>query len=410
MQNSTSASAEKNLSQVIRIDEAQIQQHLGEMVRSTVEQTLNGLLDAEADQLCNARRYEHTEGRTDQRAGHYQRKLHTQAGEVELKMPKLRQAKFETAIIERYRRRESSVEEALMEMYLAGVSVRRVEDITEALWGMRVSAGAVSDLNQKMYERIETWRNRPIEGVYPYVYLDGISLKRTWGGEVRHVAVLVAIGVGEDGYRDILGVAEGCKEDQAGWGGFLAYLKRRGLGCPELFISDKCLGLIESLGEYYPEAQWQRCMVHFYRNVFSVVPKGKVKQVAAMLKAIHAQEDRQAAQEKAAAVAAKRETMKLPAAAELVREGIGETLTYYAFPDKHHRQIRTNNPLERIMREIRRRSRVVGCFPDGRSALMLAAARLRYIAGTKWGTRRYLNMERLKELQQERQEAVLVSA
>ena len=410
MQNSTSASAEKNLSQVIRIDEAQIQQHLGEMVRSTVEQTLNGLLDAEADQLCNARRYEHTEGRTDQRAGHYQRKLHTQAGEVELKMPKLRQAKFETAIIERYRRRESSVEEALMEMYLAGVSVRRVEDITEALWGMRVSAGAVSDLNQKMYERIETWRNRPIEGVYPYVYLDGISLKRTWGGEVRHVAVLVAIGVGEDGYRDILGVAEGCKEDQAGWGGFLAYLKRRGLACPELFISDKCLGLIESLGEYYPEAQWQRCMVHFYRNVFSVVPKGKVKQVAAMLKAIHAQEDRQAAQEKAAAVAAKLETMKLPAAAELVREGIGETLTYYAFPDKHHRQIRTNNPLERIMREIRRRSRVVGCFPDGRSALMLAAARLRYIAGTKWGTRRYLNMERLKELQQERQEAVLVSA
>jgi len=410
MQNSTSASAEKNLSQVIRIDEAQIQQHLGEMVRSTVEQTLNGLLDAEADQLCNARRYEHTEGRTDQRAGHYQRKLHTQAGEVELKMPKLRQAKFETAIIERYRRRESSVEEALMEMYLAGVSVRRVEDITEALWGMRVSAGAVSDLNQKMYERIETWRNRPIEGVYPYVYLDGISLKRTWGGEVRHVAVLVAIGVGEDGYRDILGVAEGCKEDQAGWGGFLAYLKRRGLACPELFISDKCLGLIESLGEYYPEAQWQRCMVHFYRNVFSVVPKGKVKQVAAMLKAIHAQEDRQAAQEKADAVVAKLKALKLPAAAELVREGIGETLTYYAFPDRHHRQIRTNNPLERIMREIRRRSRVVGCFPDGRSALMLAAARLRYIAGTKWGTRRYLNMERLKELQQERQEAVLVSA
>jgi len=410
MQNSTSAAAEKNLSQVIKIDEAQIQQHLGEMVRSTVEETLNGLLDAEADQLCQARRYEHTDSRTDQRAGHYKRKLHTKAGEVELQVPKLRHTKFETAIIERYRRRESSVEEALMEMYLAGVSVRRVEDITEALWGMRVSAGTVSDLNQKMYERIETWRNRKIEGTYPYVYLDGISLKRTWGGEVRNVAVLVAVGVGDDGYRDILGVAEGCKEDKAGWSGFLAYLKRRGLKCPELFISDKCLGLIESLAEYYPEAPWQRCMVHFYRNVFSVVPKGKVKQVAAMLKAIHAQEDRDAAQEKAQAVAAKLETMKLRAAAELVREGIGETLTYYAFPDKHHRQIRTNNPLERIMREIRRRSRVVGCFPDGQSALMLAAARLRYIAGTKWGTRRYLNMERLKELKQERQEAVLATA
>jgi putative transposase len=406
MQNRTSANTEKNLSNVVKIDEAQIQQHLGEMVRSTVEETLNAMLDVEADHLCNARRYERTEARTDQRAGHYKRKLHTKAGEVELKVPKLRRATFETAIIDRYRRRESSVEEALMEMYLAGVSVRRVEDITQALWGMRVSAGTVSDLNQKMYQRIEAWRNRQIEGVYPYVYLDGILLKRTWGGEVRNVSVLVAVGVGEDGYRDIQGVAEGCKEDKAGWSGFLAYLKRRGLTCPELVISDKCIGLIESLAEYYPEAKWQRCMVHFYRNVFTAVPKGKVKHIAAMLKAIHAQEDLAAAREKARAVVAKLETMKLRAAAEKVREGIEETLTYYAFPDKHHRQIRTNNPLERIMREIRRRSRVVGCFPDGQSALMLAAARLRYIAGSRWGTRRYMNMERLKELKREQQAAV----
>jgi len=402
MQNSTSATAEKNLTNVIKIDEAQVQAHLGEMV---VEETLNAMLDAEADHLCNAQRYEHTEARTDQRAGHYKRKLHTKAGEVELKVPKLRRATFETAIIDRYRRRESSVEEALMEMYLAGVSVRRVEDITQALWGMRVSAGTVSDLNQKMYERIEAWRNRPIEGTYPYVYLDGICLKRTWGGEVRNVSVLVAVGVGQDGYRDILGVAEGYKEDKAGWSGFLAYLKKRGLKCPELFISDKCIGLIESLAEYYPEAKWQRCMVHFYRNVFTVVPKAKVKHVAAMLKAIHAQEDLEAAREKAQAVVAKLKKMKLRAAAEKVHEGIEETLTYYGFPPRHHRQIRTNNPLERIMREIRRRSRVVGCFPDGKSALMLAAARLRYIAGTKWGTRRYMNMERLKEFKQEQQAA-----
>jgi putative transposase len=404
MQNSRSAKSDNNLSNVIKINEAQIQNHLGQMVRSTVEETLNAMLDAEADHLCHAHRYEHTDARTDQRAGHYKRTLHTKAGEVALKIPKLRHAKFETAIIERYRRRESSVEEALMEMYLAGVSVRRVEDITQALWGMRVSAGTVSDLNQKMYARIERWRNRKIEGRYPYVYLDGISLKRVWAGEVRNVSVLVAVGVGEDGYRDILGIAEGCKEDRAGWGNFLAYLKKRGLRCPELFISDKCLGLIESLDEYYPQAKWQRCTVHFYRNVFSVVPKGKVKLVAAMLKAIHAQEDVEAARGKAEAVVAKLETMKLRAAAQKVREEIDETLTYYAFPDKHHRQIRTNNPLERIMREIRRRSRVVGCFPDGNSALMLAAARLRYIAGSKWGTRRYMNMERLKELKQEQAE------
>jgi putative transposase len=410
MQNSRSVKSDNNLSNVIKINEAQIQNHLGQMVRSTVEETLNAMLDAEADHLCHAHRYEHTDARTDQRAGHYKRTLHTKAGEVALKIPKLRQAKFETAIIERYRRRESSVEEALMEMYLAGVSVRRVEDITQALWGMRVSAGTVSDLNQKMYARIEQWRNRKIEGRYPYVYLDGISLKRVWAGEVRNVSVLVAVGVGEDGYRDILGIAEGCKEDKAGWGHFLAYLKKRGLCCPELFISDKCLGLIESLEQYYPQAKWQRCTVHFYRNVFSVVPKGKVKLVAAMLKAIHAQEDVEAAREKAEAVAAKLEAMTLRAAARKVREEIDETLTYYAFPDKHHRQIRTNNPLERIMREIRRRSRVVGCFPDGKSALMLAAARLRYIATSKWGTRRYMNMERLKELKQEQAENVTAVA
>lgn len=215
----------QKLSKVIQIDEDQIQQHLGDLVRGTVEETLNKLLDAEADQLCNAARYERTEARTDTRAGHYQRKLQTKAGEVTLNVPKLRQQKFETAIIERYRRRESSVEEALIEMYLAGVSVRRVEDITQALWGTRVSPGTVSNLNKKIYERIDRWRNRPIEGHLPYVYLDGIVLKRTWADQVRNVSVLVAIGVTEDGYRQILGILEGAKEDKSGWSNFLRHLK-----------------------------------------------------------------------------------------------------------------------------------------------------------------------------------------
>lgn len=397
MQNTESAQSDKNLSNVIKINEAQIQEHLGQMVRSTVEDTLNAMLDAEADQLCNAQKYERSDKRANGRAGHYQRNFHTKAGDVQLNIPKLRYAKFETAIIERYKRRESSVEESLMEMYLAGVSVRRVEDVTQSLWGIKVSAGTVSDLNQKMCERIEAWRNEKIAGEYPYVYLDGISLKRTWGGEVRNVAILVAVGVGQDGYRDILGVAEGCKEDKAGWSSFLAYLKRRGLTCPELFISDKCVGLIESLAEYYPEAKWQRCTVHWYRNVLSVVPRGRMKEAAAMLKAIHAQEDAGAARIKAAAVADKLETMKLCKAAEQVRQGIDETLSYHDFPREHHRHIYTNNPQENIMKQIRRRTRVVGAFPDGNSALMLAAARLRHIAGTQWGLKRYMNMERLTE-------------
>lgn len=387
----------RGLSQVVQIDEGRIAAHLDEVVRSTVEETLNALLDAEADRLCGAQRYERNEARQDTRAGSYQRQLQTKAGEVSLKVPKLRSLPFETAIIERYKRRESSVEEALVEMYLAGVSVRRVEDITEALWGTRVSPSTVSELNQKIYAQIEEWRQRRIEKRFVYVYLDGVWLKRSWGGEVRNVSVLVAIGVDEEGFRHVLGVSEGTKEDGASWTAFLRELKQRGLEGVQLFVSDKCLGLIENLAEFYPEARWQRCVVHFYRNVWTKVPSGKVKEVAAMLKAIHAQEDRDAAREKARLVIEKLRAMKLRDAAELLEVGVEETLSYYAFPSEHWRCLRTNNPLERLNREIRRRTRVVGAFPDGRSALMLVAARLRYVAASRWGTRRYLSMQRLAQ-------------
>jgi putative transposase len=386
---------------LVKVNEEEVRGYLDKVVRGTVEDTLNALLDAEADELCRAKRYERSPERVDTRAGHYERKLLTKAGEVTLTMPRLRSLPFETEIIERYRRRESSVEEALVEMYLAGVSVRRVEDITEALWGTRVGPSTVSDLNQQIYERIEAWRNRPIAGEYAYVYADGIWMKRSWGGEVRPVAVLVAIGVNQDGYREILGVCEGAKEDAESWRNFLRQLKERGLTGVKLVVSDKCLGLVEVLAEFYPEARWQRCVVHWYRNVLRLVPKGKAKEVAAMLKAIHAQEDRAAALAKAEDVAAKLDAMKLGKAAELVRDSVEETLAYMRFPREHWRLIRTNNMLERLNREIRRRTRVVGAFPDGRSALMLVAARLRHVAATGWGTKRYLDMRRLRELEEE---------
>ena len=388
----------KSLGAVVQIDEGKIRAHLDEVVRATVEETLNALLDAEADHLCGARKYERTEGRKDTRAGSYERQLHTKAGEVSLQVPKLRNLPFETAIIERYRRRETSVEEALIEMYLAGVSVRRVEDITQALWGTRVSASTVSDLNQKIYKQIEEWRQQPLVGEFPYVFLDGIWLKRSWGGEVKNVSVLVAIGVAQSGYRQILAVSEGAKEDKASWTEFLRGLKDRGLKGVELFVSDKCLGLVENFADFYPEAKWQRCVVHFYRNVWTAVPTGKVKEVAAMLKAIHAQEDAEAAKQKARLVVEKLRAMKLAKAAEIVENGIDETLSYYSLPPEHWRCLKTNNPLERLMREIRRRTRVVGAFTDGNSALMLVAARLRHVASTRWGTKRYLQMDRLAEI------------
>ena len=377
---------------VIAVDEAELRTHVSEVVRQSVEETLNGLLDAEADTLCQAKRYERNAERASTRAGHYERNLQTKAGTVQLKVPKLRHMPFETAIIERYRRRESSVEEALVEMYLAGVSVRRVEDITEALWGSRVSPSTISGLNQKIFERVEEWRNRPLEPKSPYIFVDGIWLKRSWGGEVQNVSVLVAIGVSTSGFREILGVAEGSREDTESWRQFLRYLRGRGLEQIDLVVSDKSLGFLEALGEFYPDAKWQRCVVHFYRNVLHAVPRGKAKEVALMLKAVHAQEDKEAARRKLAEVISKLRAQRLEKAARIVESGCDETLSYYDFPVAHWRHIRTNNPLERLNREIRRRTRVVGSFPDGHAALMLVAARLRYMAGQKWGTQRYMNM------------------
>ncbi len=217
-------------------------------------------------------------------------------------------------------------------------------------------------------------------------------MKRLWAGEVRNVSLLVAIGVTTEGYREILGIMEGPKEDKPGWSSFLRHLADRGFSGVQLIVSDACRGLVESAAEVFTDAQWQRCVVHFYRNVFSLVPSGKVRDVTRMLKAIHAQEDRKAAAEKMQAVIADLRTMKLAKAAELLEEHGHETLTYYGFPDSHWIKLRTNNPLERIMREIRRRTRVVGAFPDGKSCLNLAAARLRHIAGTQWSTRKYMNM------------------
>ena len=385
---------------IVQFNEEIIKGQIKELVRGSVEETLNSLLEEEAKKLTQAARYERNEARQGYRSGHYDRNLTTTSGDVTLHVPRLKGISFETAIIERYRRRESSVEEALIEMYLAGVSVRRVEDITEALWGSKVSASTISELNKKAYGNIEAWRSRPLQGgKYPYVYVDGIYLKRNWGGEYENVAILVAIAVNEDGYRDVLGAAEGMKEDKASWVSFFQWLRGRGLDGVKLIVGDKCLGMLEAVGEVFPEAKYQRCIVHFYRNVFSVVPKSKVKNVAKMLKAIHAQESKKASREKAKAVIAELKAMKLPEAAKKVETGIEETLTYCDFPSEHWTKIRTNNIIERMNREIRRRTRVVGAFPDGNSALMLVCARLRHIAGTQWGSKKYMSMKHLEAME-----------
>ena len=382
---------------IVQLNEEVIKGQIKELVRSSVEETLNELLEKEAESLTQAARCERSEARQGYRSGRYDRNLTTTSGDVTLHMPRRKGVSFETAIIERYRRRESSVEEAFIEMYLAGVSVRRVEDITEALWDSKVSPAAVSELNKKAYVHIEDWRNRPLQGGrYPYVYVDGICLRRNWGGEYENVAIPAAIAVNEDGFREVLGAAEGMKEDKASWVGFFQRLRGRGLDGVKLIVGDKCMGMLEAVGEVFPDAKYQRCIVHFYRNVFSVVPKSKVKIVAKMLKAIHAQESKKASREKARAVVAELRAMKLKEAAKKVEDGIEETLTCCDFPSEHWTRIRTNNVIERLNREIRRRTRVAGTFPDGNSALMLVCARLRHVAGTQRGNKKYMNMKHLE--------------
>lgn len=212
--------------------------------------------------------------------------------------------------------------------------MRRVEDITEALWDGWMSPSSISDLNQKIFDRVEEWRNRSLDAEYPCVFVDGIWLKRFWSGQVQNVSALVAIGVSTSGLREIPGVDEGSREDGESWRQFLRYLRARGLERVGLFISDKSLGLLEALGEYYLAAQWQRCVAHFYRNVLHAVSRGKAKEVALMLKAIHAQEDKEAARQKPAEVMKKLQGLRLEKAARILESGCDETFSYYAFQQR----------------------------------------------------------------------------
>ena len=385
--------------QILQVDQAMLETTLDRMVRKSVEETLNAMLDAEADEITGAARYERSGERKAYRAGHYERDLTVKAGKMSLKVPKLKGAVFESAVIERYRRREESVEEALIDMYLAGVSTRQVDDVSQLLWGDRMPSQTLSDKLKKVYADIDEWRGRPLEQDYPYLFMDGVWHKRCWGGSVENVSILVAVGVGMDGRREVLSVAEGMKEDSESWGEFIKGMLARGLKGVRLVTGDRCAGLVAAVNELLPGARYQRCMVHFERNILAKVNPKNRDWAADALKAIFSMESRDKALEKAESVAKDMEARKLREAAKCLREGIGETTTYLLddYPREHRRRIRTNNMIERLNREIRRRTRVVGSFPDGRSALMLICARVRYVTSSEWSTRRYLDMSRLGE-------------
>ena len=384
---------------IIQIDQHMLETRLDRLVTQKVTEILNAMLDAEADEIAGASRYERSGGWKAYRADHYERRITAKAGTLELKVPKLKGALFESAVVERYRRRGESVEEALIDMYLAGVSTRQVDDISQLLWGERMPSQTLSDKLKRVYADIDSWRTRPLEREYPYVFMDGVWHKRCWGGSVENVSILVAVGVGMDGRREVLSVAEGMKEDSESWREFIKGMLARGLKGVRLVTGDRCAGLVAAVNELLPGARYQRCMVHFERNILAKVNPKNRDWAADALKAIFSMESRDKALEKAESVAKDMEARKLREAAKCLREGIGETTTYLLddYPREHRRRIRTNNMIERLNREIRRRTRVVGSFPDGRSALMLICARVRYVTSSEWSTRRYLDMSRLGE-------------
>jgi hypothetical protein len=270
-----------------------------------------------------------------------------------------------------------------------------IEDAGEILWGSSVSKGTVSNLNQKAFARVEEWRARPLTCAYPYACVDGTCLKRNWGGAYGSVAMLIATGVNEDGCREAIGCAEGCTESAGSWREFLLSLRERGLRGVGMVTGDESAGMMGALAEIFPEAPCQRCAVHFHRNALSKVPARRRKRVAAQPKAIHAQESLGAGLRKAEEVARELETSRLADAAKVIRGGVGETLAYARFPMGHWRRVRTNNGIEMLDREVKRRANAVGGLPDGRPAMMLAAARREYVADGTWGERRCLDISLL---------------
>ena len=384
---------------IIQFDDAMFESKLDALVRVKVEQTINAMPDAEADEIANAARYGRKTGRKAFRAGHCERTLAAKAGKLSLKVPELKGALFGSAVIERCRRRESSVEEALMEMYLAGVSTRRVDDISRLPWGERMPSRTLSDKLKKIYKEIDEWRKRPLESECPYVFVDGVWRKRSRGGSVESVSVLVAIGVGTEGRREAIAADEGMREDAAGWERFFRSMIGRGLRGVGLVVGDRCAGLVSTVDSMLPNARCQWCMVRFMRDVLSKTPPGHREWASAALKAVVAQENRESAMAKAGTVAGEMEERKLKSAANRLREGVGGTATYLAtgFPANHRIKLRTDNMIERLNKEIRRRTRVVGGFPDSNSALMLVCVRIRYVTSRSWSDRRYMDTSRLDD-------------
>lgn len=353
------------------------------------------------EEAVGAQKGERSPDRLGYRSGYYSRTLMTRVGKLELRVPQDRQGRFRTEVFERYQRSERALVGALAEMYVQGVSTRKVRAITEELCGHEFSASTISRINQSLDEELAKFAGRQLEEEYPYLVLDARYEKVREEGVIRSQAVLVAIGINWDGRRCVLGVELANRESQTSWKHFLEGLRRRGLNGVLFVVSDDHVGLRKAIREVVSEAAWQRCYVHFLRNALDYLPRKADDDCLTELRWIYERRNLEEARQDLAAWLTKWGT-RYPKLCAWVEENIEETLTFYRLPGQHHKHVKSTNLLERLNEELKRRTLVVRIFPNGTSCLRLIRA-LAVEMHENWVEAiRYLNMDLLREQQKAR--------
>ena len=377
-----------NLQEIFGADRDSFKVLLREVLQEVLEQEMTDTLGAEKG--------ERSPGRLGYRSGYYDLALVTRVGKLELRIPQDRQGNFSTQIFERYQRSEKALVSALAEMYIQGVSTRKVKAITEELCGHAFSASAISAVNKTLDESLERFAKRELTETYPYLVLDARYEKVREDGVIRSQAVQIAIGINDEGRRQILAVGLANRKSQTSWRDVLLELKSRGLRGVEFVVSDDHPGLKRAIAEVIPEAVWQRCYVHFLRNTLDHLPRKAVDDCRQELRWLYDRRDLSEAQ-KDLAQWLERWGTRYPKLCEWVEENIGETFSFYRLPLQHHKHLKSTNMLERFNEEIKRRTRVVRIFPNEASCLRLIRALAAETHEDWLEASRYLNMELLKE-------------
>lgn len=370
--------------------------HSPDGLREVIRTVMQEVLEAEMDEALGASKGERTPERLGYRSGYYGRTLVTRVGKLELRVPQDRQGRFSTELFERYQRSERALVATLAEMYVQGVSTRKVKAITEELCGHAFSASSISAINKRLDESLKAFAERPLHEPFPYFILDARYEKVREAGIVMSQAVLIAVGIDWDGRRQILAVEMANRESRSAWKDFLVALKARGLKGVELVVSDDHAGLVAAIGEVIPEAAWQRCYVHFLRNALDHLPRKHADDCLQELRWLYDRRDLAEAKADLAAWLAKWSS-RYPRLTAWVEETIEYTLTFFRLPRQHHKHLKSTNMLERLNEEIRRRTYVVRIFPNAQSCLRLVRA-LAVETNENWmEANRYINMDDLRE-------------